>query len=86
MILTRILDNLTGCLKFLQRHLAFIWEDQNVPVLITHPGNFERGLEVYDASTSGTTSPSEDDACNCKTAASAQFSGVIATVSNQVRE
>jgi hypothetical protein len=76
-ILTRILDNLTGCLEFLQRHLALVWEDQNVPVLITHSGNFKWVFEVYDAWTSGRTSPLEDEICICKTAASAQLSGVV---------
>lgn len=61
MILTGILDDLAGCLEFLQRDLALVGEYQNIPVLITHSCNFEVACELYDVSKSGNKSLLEEE-------------------------
>lgn len=44
---TGILNDLTSCLEFLQWDLALVWENQDIPVLITHSGNFKLARELY---------------------------------------
>lgn len=46
-MLTGILNDLTGCLEFLQGNLAQVWEDQDIPVLVAHSGNFKLACELY---------------------------------------
>jgi hypothetical protein len=61
------MDDLTGCLELLQGNSALVWENQNIPVLIAHSGNFELASELYAVASFGSKSPSEEEVYVCNT-------------------